>query len=33
MDEKYNALSLSIAKQELEPYYKDFKNLISKTKE
>lgn len=33
MDEKYNALSLSIAKQELEPYYKDFKKLISKTKE
>lgn len=33
MDEKYGALSLDIAKEELEPYYRSFKELISKTKE
>lgn len=33
MDEKYGALSLDIVKEELEPYYRSFKELISKTKE
>ena len=33
MDEKYNAMSLEIVKNELEPYYNLFKELISKTKE
>ncbi len=28
MDEKWNILSLDICKQELEPYYKQFKDLI-----
>lgn len=32
MDEKYNALSIPMLKQELEPYYKSFKELISKAK-
>ena len=33
MDEKYNAMSLDCVKDELEPYYNSFKELISKTKE
>ncbi len=33
MDEKYNAISLVIVKNELVPYYNSFKELISKTKE
>lgn len=33
MDEKYNAMSLDIVKNELEPYYNSFKKLIAKTKE
>jgi hypothetical protein len=32
IDEKYNALSLNICKQELEPYYQEFKKLITKSK-
>jgi len=33
MDEKYNAISIDIVKNELEPYYNSFKELILKTKE
>lgn len=33
MDEKYNAMTLEIVKNELAPYYNSFKELISKTKE
>jgi len=33
MDEKYKAMSLEIVKNELEPYYNSFKELLSKTKE
>jgi len=33
MDEKWNILSLDICKQELEPYYKQFKDLINKARE
>jgi hypothetical protein len=32
VDEKYNTLSLDICKQELEPYYQEFKKLITKSK-
>ena len=33
MDEKWNVLSLDFCKQELEPYYNEFKELIKKAKE
>jgi len=33
MDEKWNILSLDICKKELEPYYKQFKELIKKARE
>ena len=33
MEEKHNVLSLDLAKQELEPYYQQFKELIKKSKE
>ena len=32
LDEKYSTLSLDICKQELEPYYEEFKKLIAKSK-
>ena len=33
LDEKWNILTLDICKKELEPYYKQFKELLSKAKE
>jgi len=33
LEEKHNLLSLDICKEELEPYYKMFKELIEKAKE
>lgn len=33
MDEKWNILSLDICKKELEPYYRQFKELISRARE
>ncbi len=33
LEEKYNVLTLDICKQELEPYYKMFKDLIQKARE
>lgn len=32
IDEKYNVLSLDICKHELEPYYQEFKKLITQSK-
>jgi|TARA_B100002003_G_scaffold234486_1_gene248449 hypothetical protein len=32
MEEKHNILSLDLAKEELEPYYQQFKELIKKAK-